>query len=86
LATTAIIVDTTNEIFPDSSEYAPGPYGMGVRVPMTVISPWSKGGWVDSQLFDHTSSFDLSNAALVPNIPALWKAISRNGVAPFPAT
>jgi len=48
-------VDTTNEIFPGSSEYATGPYGMGVRVPMVVISPWSKGGWVNSQVFDHTS-------------------------------
>jgi phospholipase C len=48
-------IDTTYEIFPGSSEYASGPYGMGVRVPMVVISPWSKGGWVNSQLFDHTS-------------------------------
>ena len=31
------------------------PYGLGPRVPMYVISPWSKGGWVDSQVFDHTS-------------------------------
>ena len=22
---------------------------------MIVVSPWSKGGWVDSQVFDHTS-------------------------------
>jgi phospholipase C len=29
--------------------------GLGVRVPMTVISPWSRGGWVNSQVFDHTS-------------------------------
>jgi phospholipase C len=48
-------VDITNEIFPGSSEYAPGPYGMGIRVPMIVISPWSKGGWVNSQVFDHSS-------------------------------
>jgi hypothetical protein len=48
-------VETTNEIFPGSSEYPTGPYGMGVRVPMVVISPWSKGGWVNSQVFDHTS-------------------------------
>jgi len=46
---------TTNEIFPGSSEYGAGPYGLGVRVPMVVISPWSKGGWVNSQVFDHTS-------------------------------
>jgi phospholipase C len=31
------------------------PYGLGPRVPMTLISPWSKGGWVCSQVFDHTS-------------------------------
>ena len=31
------------------------PWGLGPRVPMTVISPWSKGGWVNSQVFDHTS-------------------------------
>jgi phospholipase C len=48
-------VDTVNEIFPGSSEYPSGPYGMGVRVPMVVISPWSKGGWVNSEVFDHTS-------------------------------
>jgi phospholipase C len=31
------------------------PFGMGPRVPMYVISPWSRGGWVCSQVFDHTS-------------------------------
>jgi phospholipase C len=31
------------------------PYGLGPRVPMYVISPWSRGGWVNSQVFDHTS-------------------------------
>jgi phospholipase C len=31
------------------------PWGMGPRVPMYVVSPWSKGGWVNSQVFDHTS-------------------------------
>jgi phospholipase C len=30
-------------------------YGPGVRVPMYVVSPWSRGGWVNSQAFDHTS-------------------------------
>jgi phospholipase C len=48
-------VDTTNEIFPGSSAYAAGPYGLGQRVPMIVISPWSKGGYVSSEVFDHTS-------------------------------
>ena len=31
------------------------PYGLGPRVPMYVVSPWSKGGWVNSEVFDHTS-------------------------------
>ncbi|HEX4222384.1 MAG TPA: phospholipase C, phosphocholine-specific, partial [Pseudonocardiaceae bacterium] len=37
-------------------EYIYGlPIGLGPRVPMMVISPWSRGGWVNSQVFDHTS-------------------------------
>jgi phospholipase C len=48
-------VPTTNEIFPGDSSHPSGPYGLGVRVPMLVVSPWSIGGWVNSQVFDHTS-------------------------------
>jgi len=32
------------------------PIGLGYRVPMIVASPWSRGGSVCSQVFDHTSS------------------------------
>ncbi|MEZ2345576.1 phosphocholine-specific phospholipase C [Terriglobus sp. RCC_193] len=31
------------------------PIGLGPRVPMLVVSPWSKGGWTCSETFDHTS-------------------------------
>ncbi|SDR84683.1 phosphocholine-specific phospholipase C [Actinopolymorpha singaporensis] len=31
------------------------PIGLGPRVPMTVVSPWTIGGHVDSEVFDHTS-------------------------------
>ncbi|WP_316816410.1 phosphocholine-specific phospholipase C [Pedobacter nyackensis] len=31
------------------------PIGLGYRVPMLIASPWSKGGYVNSQVFDHTS-------------------------------
>jgi phospholipase C len=48
-------IDTANEIFAGNSKFAAGPYGLGVRVPMVVISPWTKGGWVSSEVFDHTS-------------------------------
>jgi phospholipase C len=32
------------------------PIGMGFRMPMIVASPWSRGDWVNSQIFDHTST------------------------------
>jgi phospholipase C len=39
-----------------ANEFVSGvPIGMGPRVPMTVVSPWSRGGYVNSQVFDHTS-------------------------------
>jgi phospholipase C len=54
------------------------PWGLGPRVPMYVISPWSKGGWVNSQTFDHTSvaqflekRFDVA----VPGIGAWHRAV-----------
>ncbi|SFG77541.1 phosphocholine-specific phospholipase C [Pedobacter insulae] len=31
------------------------PIGLGFRVPMVIASPWTKGGYVNSQIFDHTS-------------------------------
>jgi phospholipase C len=31
------------------------PIGLGPRLPMLIVSPWTKGGWVCSQVFDHTS-------------------------------
>jgi phospholipase C len=48
-------IETTNEVFPGNADFSAGPFGLGVRVPMVVISPWSKGGWVNSEVFDHTS-------------------------------
>ena len=48
-------MDTAGEVFTGSTRFVPGPYGLGQRVPMLVVSPWSKGGWVCSETFDHTS-------------------------------
>ncbi|MGV3478833.1 MAG: phosphocholine-specific phospholipase C [Sphingobium sp.] len=49
------------------------PWGLGPRVPMYVVSPWSKGGWVSSEVFDHTSvgrflekRFDITIPAISP--------------------
>ncbi|SEN43135.1 phospholipase C [bacterium A37T11] len=54
---------------PESGKVSPGidisadfewtsgnPIGLGYRVPLIVASPWSKGGYVNSQVFDHTST------------------------------
>lgn len=39
----------------DRPEFMGRPYGLGPRTPMYVISPWSRGGFVSSEVFDHTS-------------------------------
>jgi phospholipase C len=50
----ASTIDFHNEIVTTSTPN--GPIGLGTRVPCIVISPWSKGGYVNSQVFDHTST------------------------------
>jgi len=39
----------------DGETYHGEPVGLGPRVPMLIVSPWTKGGFVNSELFDHTS-------------------------------
>ncbi|MER6914379.1 phospholipase C, phosphocholine-specific [Streptomyces sp. NPDC000594] len=48
-------VDAALENFPGGGKYGAGPYGLGPRVPTLAISPWSTGGYVCSETFDHTS-------------------------------
>jgi phospholipase C len=73
-------VDTRNEIFPGDADHPAGPYGLGLRVPMIVVSPWTRGGWVNSQLFDHTSlirfleaRFGAGNPDLVESNITPWR-------------
>jgi phospholipase C len=42
-------------LIPDADPGGRQPIGLGPRVPMLVVSPWSKGGWACSETFDHTS-------------------------------
>jgi len=86
-------VGTTNELFVgvEGSDYPPerfvaGPYGLGVRVPMIVISPWSKGGWVNSQVFDHTSLIRFLErrfGVMEPNITVWRRAITGDLTSAF---
>ncbi|MFD8305337.1 phosphocholine-specific phospholipase C [Streptomyces sp. NPDC059690] len=48
-------VDVGPDLFKGDGSHPAGPYGLGQRVPMLVVSPWSKGGWVCSETMDHTS-------------------------------
>ncbi|WP_405013203.1 phosphocholine-specific phospholipase C [Kitasatospora sp. NBC_01539] len=54
--------------------------GLGFRVPLIAISPWTRGGWVSSEVSDHTSvlrflerwTSTLGKPAVCPNISA-WR-------------
>ena len=64
-------VPTTNEIFGGDAEHPAGPYGLGMRVPMLIVSPWTRGGWVNSQTFDHTSLIRFLEARFATGRPDL---------------
>jgi phospholipase C len=62
------------------------PYGLGPRVPMYVISPWSRGGWVNSQVFDHTSMGRFLEKRFNITVPAIspWhRAVSGDLTSAF---
>jgi phospholipase C len=46
---------TEANVATNADSFTPGPYGLGPRVPFLAISPWSRGGWVCSEVFDATS-------------------------------
>jgi phospholipase C len=80
----ASTVPLDNELFggtagtPGGSGGVVGPYGLGVRVPLFVVSPWSSGGWVCSETFDHTSLIRLIEARFgidEPNITPWRRAV-----------
>ncbi|MFF8596275.1 phosphocholine-specific phospholipase C [Streptomyces sp. NPDC015220] len=60
------------------------PYGFGFRVPMVVISPWTRGGWVSSEVFEHSSvlrfletwTAALGKPAKCPNISEWRRRVS----------
>jgi phospholipase C len=65
----------TTLVPPATSGGIRGPIGLGFRVPMIVISPFSVGGWVCNQTFDHTSLIRFLEARFgvqEPNISA-WR-------------
>ncbi|HEX3907693.1 MAG TPA: alkaline phosphatase family protein, partial [Mycobacteriales bacterium] len=52
-----------------------GPLGLGVRLPCLVISPFSRGGHIASEVFDHTSQLQFLHERFgieVPNV-SKWR-------------
>ncbi|HLX88983.1 MAG TPA: alkaline phosphatase family protein, partial [Acidimicrobiales bacterium] len=60
---------------PSDAQGITRPIGLGFRVPMLVVSPFSRGGWVNSDRFDHTSMLRFLETRFgveVPNLSA-WR-------------
>jgi phospholipase C len=63
MPTKGLYFDNSTRIYSDASYLSPNdmlsgdlrPWGMGFRVPFYVVSPWSKGGWINSEVADHIS-------------------------------
>jgi phospholipase C len=67
--------------YPEASvtdEYIGGlPTGPGTRVPMLICSPWTRGGYVDSNVYDHTSMLQFL---------ATWTGVKPANVTPWRAS
>ena len=44
--------------------YKGAPVGLGIRVPLLVVSPWTRGGWVNSEVFGSYLCHPLPRTAL----------------------
>ena len=59
---------------------------MGPRVPLLVISPFSRGGFVCSDVFDHTSLLRFLETRFgveVPNLSAWRRSVTGDLVSAF---
>jgi phospholipase C len=91
------LVTAPSEASAERKDLMGRPYGLGPRVPTYVISPWSRGGWVNSQVFDHTSVIQFLEkrfGVMEPNISPWRRAVCgdlttafdfKEPNAPFPA-
>lgn len=81
ISTSAEYVTDQSQQSSDKDDVRISPIGLGFRVPLVIASPWSRGGWVNSQVFDHTSSLQFlekflskkfSKKIIEPNISS-WR-------------
>jgi len=91
----------TVDPLPSPADGIAGPLGLGFRVPLLVISPFSRGGYVCSDTFDHTSQLRFLETRFgvkAPNISAWRRSVTGDltstlhvrspdaSVPPLPAT
>jgi phospholipase C len=61
-----------------TDEYIGGlPAGPGTRVPMLICSPWTRGGYVDSNVYNHTSMLEFL---------AAWTGVKPANITPWRAS
>jgi phospholipase C len=64
---------------PSDASGVAGPIGLGFRVPMLVVSPFSRGGFVCKETFDHTSTLRFLEkrfGAEVPNLTSWRRSVT----------
>jgi phospholipase C len=76
----------TVDPLPAAAEGIRGPIGLGFRVPMLVVSPYSRGGFMCSDTFDHTSMLrflETRFGAEVPNLSAWRRSVTGDLTSAF---
>ncbi len=69
----------TQSPLPAQAQGVSGPVGLGVRVPMIVVSPFSAGGHIVSDVFDHTSQLRFLESVFgvtAPNISSWRRSVT----------
>ena len=69
----------TGHPLPDAAAGMAGPVGLGFRVPMLVVSPFSRGGYVCPDTFDHTSQLRFLESRFgvtAPNISSWRRSVT----------
>ncbi len=76
---------TVNPLPSDAAGVA-GPIGLGFRVPLLIVSPFSRGGFVSHDVFDHTSLLrflETRFGAEVPNLSSWRRAATGDLTSAF---
>ena len=65
----------TPDPLPEAAAGIAGPIGLGPRVPTLIVSPFSRGGFVSSKVFDHTSTLRFLETRFGVEVPNLsqWR-------------